>query len=88
MRIAARTAWSLGLALVLPAVVAGADRPNEPFIAVDDHGVLARELYDHQDDPREMVNLAGKPKHVATVEQLAGQLAGIIRWTEPAAEGD
>ena len=36
--------------------------------------VLARELYDHQADPQENVNAAGKPESVETVASLADQL--------------
>lgn len=33
----------------------------------------AVELYDHQQDPRENVNLAGKPEHASLVQQLSEQ---------------
>jgi len=35
---------------------------------------VARELYDHHDDPREDVNLASLPEHRELVEKLSGQL--------------
>lgn len=40
-----------------------------------DGTVLARELYDHQDDPGETVNLAGSKDHAETIHALALQLA-------------
>jgi iduronate 2-sulfatase len=45
---------------------------------VDDGGVLARELYDHQDDPAETVNLAERPEQAATIRELARQLSAVI----------
>jgi iduronate 2-sulfatase len=41
--------------------------------------VVARELYDHEDDPAETVNLAGQSLHAQTMETLAAQLAETIR---------
>lgn len=35
---------------------------------------VARELYDHQEDPQENVNLAGRPEHEHLVQQLSRQL--------------
>jgi iduronate 2-sulfatase len=40
--------------------------------------VLARELYDHDKDPRETVNLATRAQHAATVEKLAAQMASLL----------
>jgi iduronate 2-sulfatase len=37
--------------------------------------VLARELYDHELDPDETVNLAGESKHGELIEQLSAQLS-------------
>jgi iduronate 2-sulfatase len=45
--------------------------------SVTDGKVLARELYDHQDDPAETVNLASQPVHAATIQELAKQLGEI-----------
>jgi iduronate 2-sulfatase len=42
-----------------------------------DGQVLARELYDHEDDPAETVNLASQSVHAATVDDLARQLGEI-----------
>ncbi len=46
---------------------------------VHDGHVVARELYDHEDDPAETVNLAGQPQHAKTMEKLAAQLAETIK---------
>ena len=35
-----------------------------------DHGKRGKELYDHKHDPRELVNLAGKPEYAATEAKL------------------
>ena len=40
--------------------------------------VTARELYDHVEDPRETINLAGNPKQAETVKTMATQLADVI----------
>lgn len=39
--------------------------------SIRDGKVLAREVYDHDIDPNETVNLAGKPDYVATVNRLS-----------------
>ena len=36
-----------------------------------EQGALGRELYDHQSDPDEMVNLASKPELAEIIEELA-----------------
>ena len=36
--------------------------------------VLARELYDHETDPRETVNLAAQPRHEDLVRELTAQI--------------
>jgi arylsulfatase A-like enzyme len=36
--------------------------------------VVARELYDHREDPAENVNLAGREEHAKLVAQLSGWL--------------
>ncbi len=43
-----------------------------------DGSVVARELYDHEDDPAETVNLAEQSVYEATIETLAQQLAEIV----------
>jgi len=42
-----------------------------------------RELYDHQNDPRELTNLADRREYEATVKQLAAQLQEAVRSTFP-----
>ncbi len=39
-----------------------------------DGEIAARELYDHQSDVGEMVNLAARPKHSDNLQRLHGQL--------------
>jgi iduronate 2-sulfatase len=46
-------------------------------------GGQGRELYDHDDDPRELKNLAGKPAYAETVAQLSKQLRKAVRQTFP-----
>ena len=48
-----------------------------------DGGELGRELYDHQNDPKELKNLADDPAHAATVQSLSKQLAGAVKETFP-----
>ncbi len=45
---------------------------------------MGRELYDHQNDPRELVNLAKSPEHQATIQQLATQMQAAVKTTLPA----
>ena len=40
----------------------------------DGSKIIARELYDEQNDPAETVNLADKPEHQSVVESLAKHL--------------
>jgi arylsulfatase A-like enzyme len=45
------------------------------------------ELYDHQADPHEWTNLAGKPEHAATLTELRAKLLAQVRlsaWPDPA----
>lgn len=49
-----------------------------------DEGRKGRELYDHQNDPKELTNLAEKPGHESTLEALAAQLHGAVATTFPA----
>ncbi len=46
--------------------------------------VEAVELYDHQDNPQENVNIAGDPKNAALVAQLTGQWLKGWRGATPA----
>jgi iduronate 2-sulfatase len=48
-----------------------------------DEGRKGRELYDHQDDAKELTNLADKPEHAATVALLAAQLREAVVTTLP-----
>jgi iduronate 2-sulfatase len=48
-----------------------------------DEGRRGRELYDHDTDPRELTNLADKPEHARTVEQLAEQVRAAAKTTFP-----
>lgn len=41
--------------------------------------VIARELYDHENDPSEAVNLAGNPEQAALVESLSKSLRQVFR---------
>jgi iduronate 2-sulfatase len=47
--------------------------------AVADGRVLARELYDHHDDPREMTNIAARADQEELIAQLSAQLATAIK---------
>lgn len=49
-----------------------------------DQGDQGRELYDHDADPRELVNLADDPAHAETVAQLSRQLREATKGTFPA----
>ena len=48
--------------------------PRYRYTEWGENGSAGKELYDHQTDPREMVNLAGRPEQVETVERLSGLL--------------
>jgi arylsulfatase A-like enzyme len=47
-------------------------------------GKQGRELYDHDVDPRELTNLAGKPEYAETVTLLSRQLRKAVNQTFPA----
>ena len=46
-----------------------------------DEGAQGRELYDHDADPRELMNLAVRPEHASTVAQLSEQLRAAVKTT-------
>jgi iduronate 2-sulfatase len=48
-----------------------------------DEGREGRELYDHDADPRELVNLADVPAHADAVKELSRMLAAAVRETLP-----
>lgn len=48
-----------------------------------DGGKQGRELYDHDTDPKELVNLASMPEHNKTVEELSIQLRSAAKSTLP-----
>lgn len=48
-----------------------------------DEGRKGRELYDHDADPRELTNLANKPEHAKTVEELSQQVRAATKTTFP-----
>ena len=45
---------------------------------------LGRELYDHDQDPKELTNLAALRAHAGTVQQLSQQLAAAVKSSYPA----
>jgi iduronate 2-sulfatase len=49
-----------------------------------DEGRAGRELYDHDADPQELVNLADAPAHEAVVADLSRQLRSAVTQTFPA----
>jgi iduronate 2-sulfatase len=49
-----------------------------------DEGREGRELYDHDADPRELTNLAGRPGQQAVIEELSGKLRAAVKTTFPA----
>lgn len=48
-----------------------------------DEGAQGSELYDHDNDPQELVNLAAKPEHAATVKELSAKLREAAKGTFP-----
>lgn len=48
-----------------------------------DEGRKGRELYDHEADPRELTNLAEKPEHAKTVEDLSQKVRATTKMTFP-----
>jgi iduronate 2-sulfatase len=49
-----------------------------------DAGKHGRELYDHDNDPKELKNLANVAAHAATVRELSGQLGSAVKASFPA----
>lgn len=50
-----------------------------------DEGRRGRELYDHENDSRELTNVAERPEHAATVATLAAQLRDAVKASYPPA---
>ncbi len=48
-----------------------------------DGGAAGKELYDHDNDPRELTNLAGDDEHKATLDELATSLNDAVASTLP-----
>lgn len=48
-----------------------------------DGGKHGRELYDHDQDPKELKNLAHLPAHAASVRELANQLSAAVKASFP-----
>ncbi|MBK8091971.1 MAG: sulfatase [Verrucomicrobiaceae bacterium] len=48
-----------------------------------DEGRRGRELYNHENDPKELTNLAEQPEHAQTVARLSTQLRAAIATTLP-----
>jgi iduronate 2-sulfatase len=48
-----------------------------------DEGTQGRQLYDHDRDPKELVNLALKPEFTDTVRELSEQLRAAVKTTFP-----
>ena len=49
-----------------------------------DEGRQGRELYDHESDPKELVNRADSADHAATIAELSRQLQAAVATTIPA----
>jgi len=49
-----------------------------------DEGKEGCELYDHDADPKELTNLADKPEHAATIDELSGKVSAAVKATFPA----
>jgi arylsulfatase A-like enzyme len=45
-------------------------------------GAAGRQLYDHEVDPGELVNLADRPEHAATVQALDAELRRLHPFTD------
>ncbi|HBJ82520.1 MAG TPA: iduronate-2-sulfatase, partial [Verrucomicrobiales bacterium] len=49
-----------------------------------DEGKAGTELYDHDNDPQELTNLAAKPEHAQTVAELSAQVRAAAKSSFPA----
>jgi len=58
-------------------------RPSVGHEYVPPNGLVASELYDHQTDPQENVNLANRPRHKMLIRQLGEQLHAGWRAASP-----
>ncbi len=61
--------------------------PRYRYTEWGEQGSAGAELYDHQTDPREMVNLAGRPEHAEVAEELSKLLRRRIADAERPPEG-
>jgi iduronate 2-sulfatase len=58
--------------------------PRWRYTEWGDAGHDGRELYDHDNDPKELTNLAAAPAHAKTVQDLSRQLAAAVKSSFPA----
>ena len=57
--------------------------PRWRYTEWDENGAQGRELYDHDQDPGELSNLAAKPDHAQAVAELSAQLHAAVQSSFP-----